>query len=84
MNLRSEINFSGLFYWIDLTSVGNGYRLCSNNRRNNMNTRDKDALIVLAIIIIGAISFYISQVTKRPLAGTIERQHPAVIKRGKG
>jgi hypothetical protein len=44
-----------------------------------MKTRDKDALIVLAIIIVGAVSLYIAQIAPRPLAEAIEKQHPNYV-----
>jgi hypothetical protein len=41
-----------------------------------MKTRDKDALIVLGIMIVGAVLLYVSQIAPRPLAEAIEKQHP--------
>ena len=44
-----------------------------------MQRRNKDALIVLGIMIVGAFLLWIAQNSPRPLAEAIERQHPNYI-----
>ena len=44
-----------------------------------MKQRNKDALIVLAIMVVGALLLMLARNTPRPLAEAIEQQHPNYI-----